>query len=82
MQAIRIFVDGPTSEKTAEIVNSKAVEEVLFLPLFGMQIVLTFVTVLVVALCLGLPFALGALVLEIELVRHFLRQLGCSSDMF
>ena len=40
-----------------------------------MQIVLTFMTVLVVAVCLGFPVAFLGLVLEMELVQHFLRLL-------
>ena len=52
----------------------KAIDEIFFLPQ-RVQIVLTFMTVLVVAFCLGLPVAFLGLVLEMELVQHFLRRL-------
>lgn len=52
----------------------KAIDEIFFLPQ-RVQIVLAFMTVLVVAFCLGLPVAFLGLVLEMELVQHFLRRL-------
>eukprot|EP00434_Breviolum_minutum_P026430 symbB.v1.2.023367.t1/scaffold2129.1/size105239/4 len=49
-----------------------AVDEVLFLP-FRVQLVLALLTAFVVAFCVGFPFAVLGLVLEMELVQHFLR---------
>lgn len=53
----------------------QAVDEVLFGP-FRVQLVLAFLTALVVAFCAGLPFAVLGLVLEMDLVQHFLLHLG------
>ena len=53
----------------------QAVDEVLFLP-FRVQLVLALLTAFVVAFCVGFPFAVLGLVLEMEFVQHFLRSLG------
>ncbi|CAK9013451.1 unnamed protein product [Durusdinium trenchii] len=47
-------------------------DELLFLP-FRMQIIFALATALVVAFCAGLPVALLGLLLEMEVVQHFLR---------
>ena len=53
----------------------QVIDEILFLP-FRVQLVLALLTALVVAFCVGFPFAVLGLVLEMELVQHFLRSLG------